>query len=248
MTIAEMFDASAVVEGAPPAGGRGEVIEDAKKNCGMLIGLIDKVVDKLTGWSLLETLLEPLAGDFNALDSMAQAWDQCAVALGAVGDNYSSLSGQLPGVWTGDASDAAQARLTSIGEDHAGQQEAAELIAEQLRALIEVSEATVEVVASAINLINDIIQELIGSAAFAGIGLVKAAFKAPGKIKMIISFINKAVDALQTLTKAAETAARVIKYVNITLNTLDGALDFSNAAVNSDSASKMDDAAAAGFG
>jgi hypothetical protein len=248
MAVFEAYDASSVVGGSPPAGRRGEVIEEAKKNCGYLIRGIDWVVNKVTGWSLLEAILEPLAGDFNALDSMSQAWQEVAVALGAVGDNYRSLGQQLPGVWTGSASDAAVGRLTSIAGSHDDQQEAAEMIAEQLQALIEVSEATVDTVAACINLVNDIAQDLLASAASGGVGLLKVAFTAPGKVKRMVTLIHRAIEALDKLTSAAKAVARVMKYVNASLNVADGVLDFGNAAANSRAGSMTDETADAGFG
>ena len=112
--IYEMYDAGSAVSGGRPDGGMGEYIEGLKDDCGFIIPKIDWAVEKLTGWSLLEALLVKIAGDFNALASMQLAWGQVGLALGATGDNYDSLAGQLPGVWDGEGARSARSRLTSV--------------------------------------------------------------------------------------------------------------------------------------
>ena len=102
-TITEAQNPVAVLGGGAPDGGMGEYVEGLKKDCGFIISRIDSVVNTLTGFSLLEALFEPIAGDFDTVSSMQKGWGNVGVSLGAVGDNYRSLSGQLPGVWEGQA-------------------------------------------------------------------------------------------------------------------------------------------------
>ena len=146
--ITEARDPVAVLGGGAPDGGQGEYIEGLKKDCGFIISKIDSIVNALTGFSLLEALFKPIAGDFDTVSSMQKGWGNVGVSLGAVGDNYRSLSGQLPGVWEGQASRAAQHRLTDIADMHDGQQEATQHIQDQLGHVIEVAQATAEVVAA----------------------------------------------------------------------------------------------------
>ena len=91
MSISETCDASSAVGGGRPGGGLGQYIEGLKDQCGLLISSIDWAVDQLTGWSLLEALFKPIAGDFDALASMQKAWGNVGTSLGAVGDNYRGM-------------------------------------------------------------------------------------------------------------------------------------------------------------
>ena len=138
------------------------------------------MVSTLTGFSLLEALFKPIAGDFNTVSSMQKGWGNVGVSLGAVGDNYRSLSGQLPSVWEGPAAHARgpshrrrrHARRSAGGHRH---------IQDQLGHVIEVAQATAEVVAAALSFINDIITELLLDAAAGPFGWAKERSSAPAR-------------------------------------------------------------------
>ena len=248
MTISETYDASSAVAGGPPAGGMGEYIEGLKHQCGFLISSIDWAVDQLTGWSLLEALFKPIAGDFEALASMQKAWGQVGTSLGAVGDNYRGLGGQLPSVWTGEAAHAAAGRLRDIADMHDDQQEASQHIQGQLGHVLEVAQATAEVVAAAVNFINDVIQELLLDAACGPLGWAKGAFSAPGKARRVITLIHRGIEAIEKFTRAVKAVVTVLRYVNVALSAADTVLDFGNVAASTAAGHHMDDTSRHGFG
>ena len=190
MTITEHVNPTSAVAGGPPPGTQGQAIEDAKGQCGLIIPTIDHVVDKITGWSLLEALFKPVAGDFNAVSSMQLAWGNVGNACGAVGQNYTSLGQQLPGVWQGPACSAAASRMADVGEMHADQQEASGYIAEQLGHVIEVGKATLDVLVIAIDFIDGVIQELIISGLAGPIGWVKAGVTAPAHLRHWVGYAS----------------------------------------------------------
>ncbi len=130
--ISEKYDASAPVDGGRPDGGMGDYIDSLRDDCGLIIGSVLWAVKKFCHRDLLAELLEPISGDFNAISSMQKGWLQVASATSAVGDNYESLRSQIDPVLDGQAATAIDSILTRIAEAHDGQQEAAELIAEQL--------------------------------------------------------------------------------------------------------------------
>jgi uncharacterized protein YukE len=247
-TIAESQDPEAVLAGGAPDGGMGEYIEGLKKDCGFIISKVDSVVNTLTGFSLLEALFKPIAGDFNTVASMQKAWGNVGVSLGAIGDNYRSLSGQLPSVWEGQASHAAQDRLSDIADMHEGQQEATQHIQDQLGHVIEVAQATAEVVAAALSFINDIITELLLDAASGPFGWAKGAISAPGKARKVISLIHRGLEAIQKFTRAAKAIVAVLKYVNAGLSAADTVLQFGNAAASTAAGNHMDETSQQGFG
>ena len=237
-TITEAQNPVAVLGGGAPDGGMGEYIEGLKKDCGFIISKIDSIVSTLTGFSLLEALFKPIAGDFNTVSSMQKGWGNVGVSLGAVGDNYRSLSGQLPGVWEGQASRAAQHRLTDIADMHDGQQEATQHIQDQLGHVIEVAQATAEVVAAALSFINDVVTELLLDAASGPFGWAKGAISAPGKARKVI----------EKFTRAVKAVVAVLKYVNAGLSAVDTVLQFGNVAAGTSAGNHMDETSAHGFG
>ena len=247
MTIQERVNASSQVMGGAPAGTEGQYIEDKKGECGLIIPAIDSVVSSITGWSLLEALFKPVAGDFNAVSSMQLAWGNVGGACGAVGSNYAGLAGQLPSVWKGPAGTAAQGRMTDVAEMHADQQEASGYIAEQLGHVIEVGKATLDVLVIAIDFIDGIIQELIISALAGPIGWLKAGVTAPGKARRVIELIHDGLRAIEKLTRAAEALLKVLRYVNAGLGGANAVLSSIGTVQHADAGNRTDDSAEQGF-
>jgi hypothetical protein len=158
------------------------------------------------------------------------------------------MSGQLPAVWEGPASHAAQRRLTDIADMHDGQQEATTHIQDQLGHVIEVAQATAEVVAAALSFINDIITELLLDAASGPFGWAKGAISAPGKARKVISLIHRGLEAIQKFTRAVKAVVAVLRYVNAGLSAADTVLQFGNVAASTDAGNHMDETSEHGFG
>lgn len=247
MTIQERVNASSQVLGGAPPGTEGQYIEDKKGECGLIIPAIDSVVSSITGWSLLEALFKPVAGDFNAVSSMQLAWGNVGGACGAVGSNYAGLAGQLPSVWQGQAGSAATSRMSDVAAMHADQEEASGYIAEQLGHVIEVGKATLDVLVIAIDFIDGIIQELIISALAGPIGWLKAGVTAPGKARRVIELIHDGLRAIEKLTRAAEALLKVLRYVNAGLGGANTVLSSISTAQHANAGNRTDDSAEQGF-
>jgi hypothetical protein len=247
MTISELVNASAQTRGGAPAGTQGDYIESKKDECGLIIPTIDGVVHKITGWSLLESLFKPVAGDFNAVSSMQLAWGNVGPACGSVGRNYDGLATQLPGVWTGPASTAAVTRLRDVADMHADQEEASGYIAEQLGHVIEVAKATLDVLVIAIDFIDGVIQDLIISGLAGPIGWLKAGVTAPGKAKRIIELIHDGLRAIEKLMDAARAVLKVMRYVNAGLGGANSVLNAFSTSQHANAGNRTDDSAEQGF-
>lgn len=245
--ISEKYDASAPVDGGRPDGGMGDYIDSLRDDCGLIIGTILWAVKKFCHRDLLAELLEPIAGDFNAISSMQKGWLQVAQATSAVGDNYESLRVQVNPALDGQTATAIDSILIRIAEAHDGQQEAAELIAEQLGNMLEVSQATAECVCAALSFIDSCIQEVIADAAVPFAGWVKAGVSAPGKVRRVIQLISQGKEAIENLLRFAKVAITAMKYLNAffdTANLVLTSIEVGGDAVNS---SDVDDTANAGF-
>lgn len=246
-TITEHVNPVSAVAGGTPPGTQGQYIEDKKGECGLIIPAIDGIVDKITGWSLLEALFKPVAGDFNAVSSMQLAWGNVGNACAGVGQNYTSLGQQLPAVWQGPAGSAAASRMADVGQMHADQQEASGYIAEQLGHVIEVGKATLDVLVIAIDFIDGVIQELIISGLAGPIGWLKAGVSAPGKARRIIELIHDGLRAIEKLTQAAQALLKVLRYVNAGLGGANAVLTSISTAQHASASNRTDDSAQQGF-
>jgi hypothetical protein len=248
MSISEVYDASAPVSGGAPDGGMGDYIEGLKDDCGFIISKVDWVVDKLTGFSLLEALFKPIAGDFNALASMQKGWGEVASSLDGLGGNYDGLAQQLPGVWTGLAGSSAATRFADVGDMYDHQQEGCGQIADQLGHMIEVAQATAELVAAALDFIDSVVQEILLDAASGPVGWVKGGLSAPGKAKKLIDLIHRGLNAIETFTRAVKAAVTALKYVNAALDVANGVLSFGNNVQSTRAGNRSDETAGAAFG
>lgn len=247
-TVSEAYDASSRVRtGDAPAGTMGAYIDGLKDDCGLIIGSILSVVESLTGYDLLEELLKPIAGDFDAISSMQAGWREVSAACEAVGENYSDLATQLPPGLEGLTEAAAAAMMGRIAEAHDGQREAADLIAVQMDNMIEVSQATAECVCAALQFIDSVIQEILMDAAVPVVGWAKGAATAPGKVRKVIKLISDGKDAIQGLIRAVKACVTALKYLNALLDTANNVLSLMNAGGDVANSSGVDETARAGF-
>ncbi len=150
-------------------------------------------------------------------------------------------------MWRGEAARAAGDRLTDIADMHDGQQEASEHIQDQLGHVIEVAQATAELVAAAVNFINDVIQEILLDMAAGPLGWAKGAVTAPGKARKVVNLIHRGLEAIEKLTRAVKAIVTVLKYVNAGLSAANSVLGFGNVAASGNAASHMNDTSQQGF-
>ncbi|MCP2164913.1 WXG100 family type VII secretion target [Goodfellowiella coeruleoviolacea] len=87
-----------------------ELIEAA----GWKIQGVNWIYEKVTGENLVESLINPLLGDFEKIDANANAWDQVAKALDAVRHNVGGGAEQLAQHWEGPAATSFQQRMGTM--------------------------------------------------------------------------------------------------------------------------------------
>lgn len=230
----------ALTGGLPtPSAELGHFIEEQKSQCGVIVDSIDWVIHKFTGWSLIETLYKPFAGDWDAIDSMRQAWPKVAESIDAVGDNYRGMKSDLPSVWAGDGADAAIKRLDQIIDYHANQAQGCRELSSQLGHVLDVSKAAIEVVTLVLNFLDSLAQELLTDLAMPVIGEIKAAATAPWKITKACRLIEKAAAAIKKLTTLLTKIPAIARYINVALTTSHEVLSFGNTALGVDAGMHM---------
>lgn len=246
--VREVNDAGAVVRGgARPPGTEGAFVDGLRDDCGLLIGGVLEVVRRLTGRDLLVELLEPLAGDMDAVSSMRQGWQELAAATGAVGENYRALAHQVPGVWEGLSADAAAALAERMAAAHDEQREAAALVAEQLGHVVAVSQATAEVVCAALEFLDGLVQELLLDAAAGPLGWTKAAATSPRMVARMVRLVDQGREAISDLLRAAELAVAALRRVEALLDALAALASLVETGAHAGAAEGMAEVAGAGF-
>ncbi|HEX8871093.1 MAG TPA: hypothetical protein VF821_35865 [Lentzea sp.] len=87
-----------------------ELIEKA----GWKIQGVNWIYEKVTGENLVESLINPLLGDFEKIDANANAWDQVAKALDSVRHNVGEGVNQLNPHWNGAAAQGFERRMDTM--------------------------------------------------------------------------------------------------------------------------------------
>ncbi len=224
------------------AGSEGDLIDEMRDNCGFVIQGIDWVLRKI-GFDLIGAILNPIAGDFNAVDAMASNWGVLGNGLAQVGSNYGTIAGAVPQVWAGKAADAATGRITGFADGFATQSEAAGLIMTAMQDMLTATKAVVEVVADAMSMVDDLVVSLVCS----WFKLAKELATGGGTVKKIIELVEHAIDAIKTLEHVVPPLLQACATMSKMMKALDTVFLIGNIAANSNSGSKADDVADAGF-
>jgi len=249
MAVTERHDPTyALHEKTEPSEELGKFIEEQKKSCGLIVYSIDKVIHKLTGFSVIEWLYKPFAGDWNALEHMRDSWPQVAKSIRLVQGNYQGLKDDAPTVWHGEGLDAAIAKLDAIIDYHANQAEGCDHLSDQLGHALEVSEAAIQVVSMVLNFLDSLAQELIEDASVPVLGWAKGAVTAPGKVMKAVRLIQKGAKAVEKLTNLLQKIPQVARYINVGLTMTDEVVKFGNTALSADATSHMDNTSQQAFG
>ncbi|MGM1058805.1 WXG100 family type VII secretion target [Saccharothrix sp. Mg75] len=101
---------NAAAEDRPGRQSTRELIEKA----GWKIQGVNWIYEKVTGENLVESLINPLLGDFEKIDANANAWDRVAKALDSVRHNVGEGAKQLGPHWEGDAAQAFETRMGTV--------------------------------------------------------------------------------------------------------------------------------------
>ena len=81
-------------------------VAEAVENAGLEVRAVDWLWRKVTGTSLVESVVQPITGDFDEMDRYAARWQNIADALTAVHNTMDAGRENLRSTWHGEASDA----------------------------------------------------------------------------------------------------------------------------------------------
>ena len=222
------------------SGGDGPLIDQIRDNCGFIIQAIDWVTRKL-GFDLIAAIFDPIAGDYDAVDAMAANWGVLGAALGQIGQNFEALSGATPGVWTGDASEAAVAKLGTFADGFATQAEGAELIGVAMQDMLVATKAIVEFLADLLSMVDEIVLSLTVAK------VLKEIATGGAGIRKVVSLVTQAINLIKKLENVIPPLLQACACMEAMMKALDAVFLVANAGVNLNNGSKVDDLATAGF-
>jgi len=223
------------------SGAEGDLIDSLRSECGFILQAVDWVARKL-GYDLVGAIFDPIAGDFSAVDGMRQDWQSVSAALQAIGGNYDAMAAGLPAIWTGDAAESAQARLSRMAEAHATQSEAAGLMSMQLANMLAAVQEACKLVAGVLALLEELVLSFtLAKWAKEILTMGSGVRRAITLIDKAITFIKGLNDVIPPMLKAAAVLATMFKALNLAF-----VLPMS-AGQQADAAQHVDDTAAAGY-
>ncbi|GLZ33224.1 hypothetical protein Lesp02_54120 [Lentzea sp. NBRC 105346] len=238
MTYADVEDPAvalrAPAEDRPGRQTTKELIEAA----GWKIQGVNWIYEKVTGENLVESLINPLVGDFEKIDANANAWDQTAKALDSVRHNVGKGVEQLSPHWDGDAAQAFEARLSTLWVVAIeADSQVARIIGNKFQSMATTCRKATKI---ALFLLDKLVTKLVEAAMTAWIPVVgwgRAVWMVYDAIQ-IVDAIRKIIQAIQTLIEGIQgmvdgivamgTALmklKDVKDVNDVLDVVDGVQD-----------------------
>lgn len=220
----------------------GDLIDSLRSECGFILQAVDWVARKL-GYDLIGAIMDPIAGDFSAVDAMRLDWQGISGALEVISQNYESMAGNVPTIWTGDAADAAQTRLSKMGEAHATQAEAAGLMSRQLANMLAAVTEACKLVAGVLALLEELVLSFsLAKWAKEILTMGSGVRRAITLIDRAITFIKRLNNVIPPILKAAGVMAAMFRAMNLVFM-----LPASHSA-HRGAGQHIDDTADAGFG
>ncbi|TIC80809.1 hypothetical protein [Nocardioides sp. GY 10127] len=174
------------------------------------------------GWLLAEVigvdpiarLLDELAGGYDRIDVMAQAWDAAGEALSLLADDHRDLAAQLPGVWQGLAPVAAAGSLRAAADDLEARARAVRQVAACLRCLLQ---AIHDLCVLAADLVDEALAVGLTSLALGPVGSgVKLLVEGPRLVSLARSAVAAVSVARGTLVGLLQALAALEAVMTVT--------------------------------
>ncbi|KQO95842.1 hypothetical protein [Leifsonia sp. Leaf264] len=211
--VVERVDVSSYL--VPPVGATSE-IEEMRWSCGVIIGGIDWVFEKIFGFSFIaEVIMKPFRGDWEAIDRASIAWGHLADANREMAGNFSGL---VDGTrfWEGEAGDAYRNAMAALSAALLGLATACESASSMVGMVGTVSKLAAATIGFAINQISIKLLRIAAEAAIPVAGWIAAAaeiavtvYQIVGILRMIYAVVDAIFDAIYDAVAAREALVDV---------------------------------------
>lgn len=198
-------------------------IESIRWKAGLLLGSVDWVFEKLFGYSLLEEITKPFAGNWVRIREASMVWRHTGDALGGMASNTTGLVPPMAS-WTGAGSEAFLLAAAAVGRAHEAVAGVPGTVATMLTGLVFVSK---EIASQIMKLLRRISEKLMRMA-------VEAAVPVAG-------WVVAGIEAAVAVQQLVDDVLRAYKLVNVVYDLVSGMVQGQTAVV--DSALRMADLA-----
>jgi RHS repeat-associated protein len=205
----------------PPDTSGGPSIEDAVKDAGVEVQVVNWVWEQVVGESLVESIIMPITGDFEKIAESAAQWSNVCDALQAMRNNINSGLTEVQPSWTGQAADDFGNLISTkwtLGIEADAQ--AAKVIG---FALNKVAEGSKRACDQALNLIKKLVDRLIEAAITLPIPVVGWArgVKLVYDAIQIYNAVVQLIEGIQAIIEGAQQVVEGIKQVGTALSKID---------------------------
>lgn len=209
-------------------------IESLVANASPQVQIVDWIFKMVTGRSLVQTIVEPIAGDWSRIAANGEAWRSASQGLVAISQNLSGNIDELRSHWSGTASDSFQNHITNVWDQALrAQAELTEMIGKGLDTVAQEGKKLVDQLMKELEkLINKLIQAIsVIWVPFAGwaraVQMVWDAFQLYQAIMQIIQGIKGIIDAAKALFDAVGRIKSAIESIP-DVRSISDALDLAN--------------------
>lgn len=187
-TVSEGQDASAFLV-TPHA--EDPEIESIRWKAGIVLGGVDWVFEELFGYSLLEEITKPFAGNWVRMREASMAWTHVGDALGAVSANTAGLLPPMS-AWTGRGSEAFAGAAAAVSQAHQMVSGPPGTVAALLKGLIFLSKEIAGQIMKLLKRISDRLLRMALEASVPVAGWIVAGVEAVVAVQEVVSDVLKA--------------------------------------------------------
>lgn len=217
---------------APTANAGG--IEEMISSSGVQVQVVDWIFKQVTGRSLIQTIIEPITGDWSRIAANGEAWRSAGQAMLAMADNLAGNAEELRNHWSGAASDSFGVHVDQVWRCALeSQAELARIVGE---AFDTVADEGRKLVQEALQELEKLVNKLIEAIAviwvpFAGwaraVQMVWDAFQLFQAIMEIIRAIQGIIEAAQNLFDAVSQITSALEAIP-DVRSIDDAIDIAD--------------------
>ncbi|GAA2666621.1 MULTISPECIES: hypothetical protein [Actinosynnema] len=202
-----------------------ELIEKA----GWKIQGVNWIYEQVTGENLIESLINPLLGDFEKIDANAAAWDRVAKSLDSVRHNVDAGAGQLGPHWDGDAAQSFETRMRTLWVVAIeADSQVARIVGNQFQSTASACRTATGL---ALSLLDKLVGKLVEAAMTAWIPVVgwgRAVWMVYDAVQ-IVDAIRKIIISIQTLIEGVQGMVNGLKGMGTALMKLKDVRDVGDA-------------------
>lgn len=175
------------------------------------LGTIEDGWQWMFGWSILEYIFVPIAGNWGVLLTYAEGWETLGEAADGVRTNVAHFTDELRQTWRGRAADAFGGYMAQWDGSLAAERSMCDEMHSAVKDLSDNSEALINFIVDSVNLIVDVVLIALKCVSLAkaikkGMTAYKRARKTRKIIEDIIAAIDTVVVYFESLAIAIEEA------------------------------------------